>query len=427
MELEPREVADLAPADRTALFDRAAADPDVSDRVAEIIDRVRAEGDVALYRYAEELDDVTVGSIDITDMLDEALAAIDDQLRTALETAAARIESFHESQRREDYEVEDAVGTLGRRFRPFGRVAVYVPGGAAAYPSSVLMGAIPARVAGVEEVIILTPPADPMPSATLAAAAIAGADAVYAVGGAQAIAAAAYGTETIGRVQKIVGPGNRWVTAAKVAVSGDVPIDFPAGPSEIVVIADSTADPTYVAADLIAQAEHDPAASVVCLVDDAEVADAIVTAIASQYAERARQDIIQKALQHDRSGVFIARSISEAIVFTDAYAPEHLSIQTSDPYAVADRIQHAGSIFIGGMTPVAAGDYATGPNHVLPTMGGARIYGGLSVDTFVRTQTVQELSSAGLADLEGVIVPIATTEGLEAHAHSVEIRTQRQN
>jgi len=427
MELEPREVADLAPADRTALFDRAAADPDVSDRVAEIIDRVRAEGDVALYRYAEELDDVTVGSIDITDMLDEALAAIDDQLRTALETAARRIESFHESQRREDYEVEDAVGTLGRRFRPFGRVAVYVPGGAAAYPSSVLMGAIPARVAGVEEVIILTPPADPMPSATLAAAAIAGADAVYAVGGAQAIAAAAYGTETIGRVQKIVGPGNRWVTAAKVAVSGDVPIDFPAGPSEIVVIADSTADPTYVAADLIAQAEHDPAASVVCLVDDAEVADAIVTAIASQYAERARQDIIQKALQHDRSGVFIARSISEAIVFTDAYAPEHLSIQTRDPYAVADRIQHAGSIFIGGMTPVAAGDYATGPNHVLPTMGGARIYGGLSVDTFVRTQTVQELSSSGLADLEGVIVPIATTEGLEAHAHSVEIRTQRQN
>jgi histidinol dehydrogenase len=427
MELEPREVADLAPADRTALFDRAAADPDVSDRVAEIIDRVRAEGDVALYRYAEELDDVTVGSIDITDMLDEALAAIDDQLRTALETAARRIESFHESQRREDYEVEDAVGTLGRRFRPFGRVAVYVPGGAAAYPSSVLMGAIPARVAGVEEVIILTPPADPMPSATLAAAAIAGADAVYAVGGAQAIAAAAYGTETIGRVQKIVGPGNRWVTAAKVAVSGDVPIDFPAGPSEIVVIADSTADPTYVAADLIAQAEHDPAASVVCLVDDAEVADAIVTAITSQCAERDRQDIIQKALQHDRSGVFIARSISEAIVFTDAYAPEHLSIQTRDPYAVADRIQHAGSIFIGGMTPVAAGDYATGPNHVLPTMGGARIYGGLSVDTFVRTQTVQELSSAGLADLEGVIVPIATTEGLEAHAHSVEIRTQRQN
>ena len=427
MELEPREVADLAPADRTALFDRAAADPDVSDRVAEIIDRVRAEGDVALYRYAEELDDVTVGSIDITDMLDEALAAIDDQLRTALETAAARIESFHESQRREDYEVEDAVGTLGRRFRPFGRVAVYVPGGAAAYPSSVLMGAIPARVAGVEEVIILTPPADPMPSATLAAAAIAGADAVYAVGGAQAIAAAAYGTETIGRVQKIVGPGNRWVTAAKVAVSGDVPIDFPAGPSEIVVIADSTADPTYVAADLIAQAEHDPAASVVCLVDDAEVADAIVTAITSQCAERDRQDIIQKALQHDRSGVFIARSISEAIVFTDAYAPEHLSIQTRDPYAVADRIQHAGSIFIGGMTPVAAGDYATGPNHVLPTMGGARIYGGLSVDTFVRTQTVQELSSSGLADLEGVIVPIATTEGLEAHAHSVEIRTQRQN
>jgi histidinol dehydrogenase len=427
MDLEPRKVADLAPADRTALFDRAAAAPDVSDRVAEIIDRVRAEGDAALYRYAEELDGVTVGSIDITDTLDAALGAIDDELRMALETAAERIESFHDSQRREDYEIEDVAGTLGRRFRPFSRVAVYAPGGAAAYPSSVLMGAIPARVAGVEEVIILTPPADPMPTATLAAAAIAGADAVYAVGGAQAIAAAAYGTETIGRVEKIVGPGNHWVTAAKVAVSEHVPIDFPAGPSEIVVIADGSADPRYVAADLIAQAEHDPAASVVCVVDDAALADAVIAAVASQHAERDRRETIEAALQHERSGVFIARSISEAIVFSDAYAPEHLSIQTTDPYAVADRIHHAGSIFIGGMTPVAAGDYATGPNHVLPTMGGARIHGGLSVDSFVRTQTVQELSSPGLAALEEVIVPIATTEGLEAHAHSVQIRTQRQN
>mgnify|MGYP002760849052 FL=1 len=212
-----------------------------------------------------------------------------------------------------------------------------------------------------------------------------------------------------------------------MAVSEQVPIDFPAGPSEIVVIADGSADPRYVAADLIAQAEHDPAASVVCVVDDAALADAVIAAVASQHAERDRRETIEAALQHERSGVFIARSISEAIVFSDAYAPEHLSIQTTDPYAVADRIHHAGSIFIGGMTPVAAGDYATGPNHVLPTMGGARIHGGLSVDTFVRTQTVQELSSPGLAALEEVIVPIATTEGLEAHAHSVQIRTQRQN
>jgi histidinol dehydrogenase len=427
MDLEPRAVADLAPDERAVLFDRSDADPAVHERVGEIIDRVRSEGDAALYRYASELDDVTIGSIDVTDQLAEATAAVDDELRVALETAADRIEAFHRTQLRADYTIDDVAGTLGRRFRPFGRVAVYAPGGVAAYPSSVLMGAVPARVAGVDEVILLTPPADPMSPATLAAAAIAGVDAVYAVGGAQAIAAAAYGTETIGRVEKIVGPGNRWVTAAKVAVSEHVPIDFPAGPSEVVIIADATAEPTYVAADLIAQAEHDPAASVVCVVDDAALAAEIIAAITSQVPERERAPIITDALQHGRSGVFVARSISEAIVFADTYAPEHLSIQTADPHAVADRIQHAGSIFLGGMTPVAAGDYATGPNHVLPTMGGPRVHGGLSVDSFVRTQTIQELSADGLADLEGVITPIARSEGLEAHAHSVRIRTQRQN
>ena len=427
MDIHPRQVAELGPGERATLFDRAEADPTVTDRVQEIIGRVRSEGDAALYHYAAELDDVTIGSIDVTDQLSDAAAAIDAGLRDALETAAARIESFHSSQLRSDYTIEDAVGMVGRRFRAFERVAVYAPGGAAAYPSSVLMGVIPARVAGVDEVIVLTPPADPVPHATLAAAAVAGADAVYAVGGAQAIAAAAYGTETVGRVEKIVGPGNRWVTAAKTAVSADVPIDFPAGPSEIVVIADATADPAYVAADLIAQAEHDPAASVVCVVDDAGHATEIIAALESQLGDRDRREIIASALQDPRSGVFVARSISEAIIFADAYAPEHLSIQTADPHAVADRIKHAGSIFLGGMTPVAAGDYATGPNHVLPTMGGARIYGGLSVDSFVRTQTIQELSTDGLAQLEDVIVPIAMTEGLEAHAHSVRIRTQRQN
>jgi len=427
MDIHPRQVSELGPGERITLFDRAEADPTVTDRVDEIIARVRSEGDAALYHYAAELDDVTIGNIDVTDQLADAAAAIDAELRGALETAAGRIESFHSSQLRSDYTVEDDIGTVGRRFRAFERVGVYAPGGAATYPSSVLMGVIPARVAGVDEVIVLTPPADPLPRATLAAAAIAGADAVYAVGGAQAIAAAAYGTETVGRVEKIVGPGNRWVTAAKTAVSADVPIDFPAGPSEIVVIADTTADPAYVAADLIAQAEHDPAASVVCVVDDAAHASEIVGALEAQVSDRDRQEIIASALQDPRSGVFVARSISEAIVFADAYAPEHLSIQTTDPHAVAHRIKHAGSIFLGGMTPVAAGDYATGPNHVLPTMGGARIYGGLSVDSFVRTQTIQELSTDGLAQLEDVIVPIAMTEGLEAHAHSVRIRTQRQN
>jgi len=427
MDLELRPVADLGPDERIALFEPGEADPDVHERVRAIIERVRAEGDAALYHYAAELDDVTIGSIDVTDQLPDALGMIDPELRGALETAAARIEAFHRSQLRADYTIDDAVGTLGRRFRPFGRVAVYAPGGAAAYPSSVLMGAVPARVAGVEEVIILTPPGDPVPPATLAAAAIADVDAVYAVGGAQAVAAAAYGTETIGRVEKIVGPGNRWVTAAKMAVSEHVPIDFPAGPSEVVIIADETADPRHVAADLLAQAEHDPAASVVCVVDDADLGAEVIAAVETQHVDRDRTAIIAEALQHARSGVFLARSISEAIAFADTYAPEHLSIQTADPQGVADRIQHAGSIFLGGMTPVAAGDYATGPNHVLPTMGGARVHGGLSVDSFVRTQTIQELTPSGLVDLEEVIVPIARSEGLEAHAHSVQVRTQRQN
>jgi histidinol dehydrogenase len=257
---------------------------------------------------------------------------------------------------------------------------------------------------------------------TLAAIHEAGADRVYAVGGAQGIAALAYGTDTVNGVQKVVGPGNRWVTAAKAEVRGDVEIDFLAGPSEILVLADDTADPALVAADLVAQAEHDPNASVVCVTDSDAVAEAVVDAVGAQLPDRERADVAREALENDASGVFLARSMPEAVLFAEEYAAEHLSIQADDDEDLLERISNAGSVFLGPYTPVAAGDYASGTNHVLPTNGGARLHGGLSVDTFLRSSTVQRLSKDGLADLSATITTLADAEGLEAHAESVRRR-----
>jgi histidinol dehydrogenase len=284
------------------------------------------------------------------------------------------------------------------------------------------MGVIPAKVAGVDHVAVATPPADEINPVTLAAIHAAGADAVYSVGGAQAVAALAYGTETVKGVQKVVGPGNKWVTAAKAEVRGDVEIDFLAGPSEILVVADETADPAFVAADLVAQAEHDPNASVVAVTDDEATAEAIVEAVEAQVDERERVDIIGEALDNDASGVFLARSMSEAVLFAEEYAAEHLTIQAREDEELLDRISNAGSVFLGPYTPVAAGDYASGTNHVLPTNGGAKLYGGLSVDTFVRSTTVQRLDRDGLDDLASTITTLAEAEGLEAHAESVRKR-----
>jgi histidinol dehydrogenase len=284
------------------------------------------------------------------------------------------------------------------------------------------MGIIPATVAGVEQVAVATPPADEMNPATLAAIHAAGADAVFNVGGAQAVAALAYGTEQIDSVQKIVGPGNKWVTAAKAEVQGDVAIDFLAGPSEVLVLADETADPRLVAADLLAQAEHDPEASVVAVTDDEETAEEIAEQVEAQFPERERADIARQALDGDASGVFLARSPSEAVLLAEEYAAEHLSIQAEDDEEILDRIDSAGSVFLGPFTPVAAGDYASGTNHVLPTNGLAKITGGLSVETFLRETTVQRLDEGGLSDLSETITTLAEAEGLEAHAESVRKR-----
>jgi histidinol dehydrogenase len=417
-------VADLSPERRAALFDRESGVDAVRDDAADIVERVRTEGDVALREFAEEFDDVTVGAIEVTDAAERAHEDVDEEVLAAVRRAADNVRSFHERQVRADWRVEDDGRELGRRFRPIDRVGVYVPGGTAAYPSSALMGVVPAKVAGVEHVAVATPPAEELNPVTLAAIHEAGADAVYQVGGAQAVAALAYGTESVRQVRKVVGPGNRWVTAAKATVRGDVAIDFLAGPSEVLVLADGDADPDYVAAELVAQAEHDPNAAVVAVTDDGDVAAATADAVERRAAEAAREETVRAALDNDASGVFLARSPSEAITFADEFAAEHLSVQTADPDADLERIDDFGSAFLGAHTPVAAGDYASGTNHVLPTGGHARASGGLSVDEFVRSQTVQKFTADGLADLGDAIETLATAEGLHAHADSVRARTE---
>lgn len=421
-------LADLGPERRRALFERDAGLREIRSDVHEITARVREEGDVAVREFCREFDGVDVGNLDITDAAERAYEEIDDETRKAIEAAAENVRAFHERQRPEDWREEFGDGReLGRRFRPIERVGVYVPGGAAAYPSSALMGVIPARVAGVERICVATPPAETINPVTLAAIHAAGADTVYSVGGAQAIAALAYGTESMTRVQKVVGPGNRWVTAAKAEVRGDCEIDFLAGPSEILVIADGTASPKFVASDLIAQAEHDANASVVAVVTDRELAEAITSEVKKQSAERERQQTIREALENNASGVFLARSMSEAISFGETYAAEHLSIQADEDDAIVERISSAGSVFLGPYTPVAAGDYASGTNHVLPTNGLARVTGGLSVEQFMRASTVQRLSPDGLDSLSSTIDTLARAEGLEAHAESVAVRLREQS
>jgi histidinol dehydrogenase len=420
--VKPRPVAELSPAERRAFFERSAGVDDVREDVAAIVDRVRDEGDAALREFAEEFDGVTVGNLNVTDEAARAADRMDGQTMAAIQESIANVRAFHERQAPEDWRETFDGRELGRRFRPIDRVGVYVPGGAAAYPSSAIMGVVPATVAGVDHVAVTTPPGDPVPAATLAAAHEAGADQVYQVGGAQAVAALAYGTETVHSVRKVVGPGNAYVTAAKAAVRGDVEIDFLAGPSEVLVLCDETADPGLVAADLVAQAEHDPNASVVAVSDDETTACAVADAVEAQVPGRSRAKTVAAALKNDASGVLYARSMAESVLFAEEYAAEHLSIQAADDEALADRITNAGSLFLGPHTPVAAGDYASGTNHILPTNGGARVHGGLSVDTFLRSSTVQRLDRESLADLAPTIKRLAETEGLEAHAESVRRR-----
>jgi len=408
--------------DRQEIFERTGGLADTRGDARDIVHSVREEGDVALRRFASEFDGVEVGNLDVTDQAERAAEELDPAVLEAIEQAEANIRAFHEHQRPEDWRETVDGRELGRRFRPLARAGVYVPGGTAAYPSSALMGVVPADVAGVEHIAVATPPAEELPAATLAAAHVAGADSIYQVGGAQAIAGLAYGTETLPACDVVVGPGNRWVAAAKAEVRGDVEIDMIAGPSEVLVLADDTAEPELVAAELLAQAEHDTDASVAAVTADADLAEAVVAAADRQAGEREREEIIRGAFETPASGVFLARSTSEAVLFADEYAVEHLAIIAENDEELLDRIDSAGSVFLGPNSPVAAGDYASGPNHVLPTGGNARRVGGLSVETFLRSTTVQRLSAEGLADVADAVTRLASTEGLEAHAASVERR-----
>ena len=396
----------------------------VKGSVSEIIGRVRAEGDDALIDLTKKFDGIDLAEIAVSDEEREAAYdQVDAELVESLVQAEVRISRFHELQRGRDLwlqEMEPGI-TLGVKTTPLSRVGAYVPGGRAAYPSTALMCTIPAVVAGVGEICCCTPP--PINPITLVALDIAGVDEIYRVGGAQAIAAMAIGTETIPRVEKIVGPGNVFVTAAKMLLRDEVEIDFPAGPSEIAVLADSTANPRFIAADILAQAEHDPSAACVLVTTDANLADAVGDEVMQMVEGAERREIIEKALDH--SGYIVAGDLDEAVETVNGIAPEHLSVQVADPLGILTRFRSAGSIFVGPYAAVACGDYASGTNHVLPTAGYARLYSGLDVNHFCRRSTVQVITREGLAAIGDVVETIADAEGLHAHAESVRVRRRR--
>ncbi|HJK12145.1 MAG TPA: histidinol dehydrogenase [Methanocorpusculum sp.] len=396
---------------------------DVKDTVNTIIEDVKTNGDAALFSLTEKFDHQKLASLRISrEEIDAAYDSVAPELVQALIEAEARITQFHELQKSKTLwleEMEPGI-TLGVKTTPLDRIGAYIPGGRAAYPSTVLMTTVAARVAGVPEIVVCTPP--PVNPLTLVALDIAGVEEAYQIGGAQAIAAMALGTETIKPVQKIVGPGNVFVTQAKMMLREYADIDFPAGPSEIGIIADSSAEPAFIAADVLAQAEHDPNAACVLVTDSDKLASSVGEEIAAQIATAPRREIMEKALAH--SGYVIAEDMEDAAALMNRIAPEHLSIQTADPLATLSGIRHAGSIFIGPYTPVACGDYASGTNHVLPTAGYAKSYSALDVNHFMKRSQVQIVTREGLETIGDVIETLATAEGLAAHANSVRIRRE---
>lgn len=393
----------------------------VQDTVQGIISQVRESGDRALIDLAARFDQVKLDDIRVSEEeQQEAYDLVDEQVIESLVEAAARITVFHELQRPKDLwlsEVEPGI-TLGVKTTPLSRVGAYVPGGRASYPSTALMCTIPAKVAGVAEICCCSPP--PIHPLTLVALDIAGVSEIYRAGGAQAIAAMALGTESIQPVQKIVGPGNVYVTAAKMLLREYAEIDFPAGPSEVAILADKTATPSFVAADILAQAEHDPNAACLLITTDPALARAVGEEVGRQLQQAPRKAIIEQALNN--AGYTIAADLDEAIEAVNTVAPEHLSIQVADPLSALGAVRNAGSIFIGPYAPVACGDYASGTNHVLPTAGYASRLSGLDVNHFCKTSTVQMISRRGLETIGDVVETIAEAEGLSAHAESVRVR-----
>ena len=405
------------------------ASVDVNDVVTKIIADVRARGDEALVELTNKFDRVslTPETLRIPDAdLDAALNACDPATLDALKLAKSRIEAYHARQKPEDSRFIDAAGVgLGHRWTAVGAVGLYVPGGTANYPSSVLMNAVPAKVAGVKRVVMVVPtPDDKVNPLVLAAARLAGVDEVYRVGGAQAVAALAYGTATIAPVDKIVGPGNAFVAAAKRQVFGIVGIDMIAGPSEILVVADGGNDPDWIAADLLSQAEHDESSQSVLITDDAAFATRVEEAVKRQLTLLPRETTAMKSWA-DFGAVIVVKTIDDAVPLVDRLAPEHLEIALDEPEAMAAKISNAGAIFLGRYTPEAVGDYVAGSNHVLPTARSARFSSGLNVLDFMKRTSIVRCDAASLAAIGPAAVALATAEGLEAHGRSVSIRLNK--
>ena len=415
-------LTDLSGGERRAMLARASSSSEdgVRSRTAGIIADIRSGGDAALRVLARELDGVSLDELEVPiARCRVALDGLEPNLRRAMERAATNIRRVHEAFRPSTQETESEPGiVVGRRPDPLGRVGVYAPGGLAAYPSSVLMGVIPARVAGVGEIIVCSPPGRDtgLPSdVVLAAAALAGADRVFALGGAGAIAALAYGTESVPRVDRIVGPGNAYVAEAKIQVSSAVAIDSPAGPSELLVLADDTADARLVARELLAQAEHDPQAAVVAVVTSEEFANSVVREVGALMASQPRAGIVIAALAA-QGAVLWASSLQAAVAFANDYAAEHLLLVVEDPEPVLAMLRNAGTVFVGSFASVAFGDYMTGANHVLPTGGLARSYSGLSTLDFVRWTTYQRVTREAAARLADDVALFADAERLGGHA-----------
>ena len=427
MKIRRTELSSLSAAERAGLTRRnVLPDRDVRRNAAGIVDDVRTGGDAALAaagrRYGGSPAD---GPIRVPgDLISRSLDAVDGYTLEALETARTAIEVVHSAQIPINGDVASRPGVVvSRQWKPLHRVAVYVPGGGAVYPSSLLMGAVPAQVAGVPEIVVATPsdPDGEVPAVVLAAAAMLGVSEVYAMGGAQAIAALAYGTETIAPVDKIVGPGNAWVTAAKLEVFGDVAIDLPAGPSEALVVSDGSVAPRVIAADLICQAEHGPDSPVVLVTTSPDEVPAVLTAVAELLSQLTREVTIRKALG-DHGLIVTTRELDEALQFADDYAPEHLTLLTTSAADDAALVTSAGSVFVGPWAPESAGDYATGANHVLPTGGLARSHGPLGVEDFGSWRQVQYVTRSGLDGMRATIGALATAEGLTAHRLAAEVR-----
>lgn len=414
--------------DKNEIFARGTAETDVSGIVSEIIENVKQKGDKALFEYCEKFDKAKLLALEVTaEETEEAFAAVEPEFIEILKEAAENIRAFHEKQVRNSFIINDKDGVVtGQKITPIEKVGLYVPGGTAAYPSTVLMDSIPAKIAGCEEISIVTPPSadGKVNPVILAAAKIAGVDRIFKIGGAQAVAALAYGTETVPKVDKIVGPGNAFVAEAKRQVFGRVSIDMIAGPSEILVIADGKSNPEFVAADLLSQAEHDKMASAVLVTDSEELAMAVSEELERQIPLLPRSEIARASIENNGK-IIVAEELCDVFAVANEIAPEHLELCVDNPFDYLDKIKNAGSIFMGRYCPEALGDYFAGPNHTLPTSGTARFSSPLSVDDFVKKSQYTYYTKSALERVAGKVAFFAENEGLSAHAKSATVRIER--